>query len=68
MKAVFEHYGPICRIEVPFGGNIVMISRVEHMQTVFENEGRYPIRSALDCIEKYRLQHRKYKQAGPFIT
>lgn len=67
IKWLFDEYGPVVRLEAPLGGNIVILSRPEHVQAVFKNEGPYPIRSSLDCIEKYRLQHRQYKQAGPYI-
>nr|UZE89820.1 cytochrome P450 CYP334Q1 [Chrysoperla zastrowi sillemi] len=67
IKWLFDEYGPVVRLEAPLGGNIVILSRPEHVHAVFKNEGPYPIRSSLDCIEKYRLQYRKYKQAGPYI-
>ncbi|KAI4462638.1 kicstor complex protein c12orf66 [Holotrichia oblita] len=64
---LLDEYGPVVRLHGPFGGDVVIVSRPEHASTVFQNEGPYPIRSTLDCVEKYRLQHRKYKNAGPFV-
>ncbi|KAK9753276.1 Cytochrome P450 [Popillia japonica] len=64
---LLDEYGSVVRLHGPFGGDVVIVSRPEHASTVFQNEGPYPIRSTLDCVEKYRLQHRKYKNAGPFV-
>ncbi|KAF2889052.1 hypothetical protein ILUMI_17121 [Ignelater luminosus] len=64
---LLDEYGPVVRLHGPFGGDVVILSRPEHASAVFQNEGRYPVRSSLDCVEKYRLQFRRYKQAGPFL-
>ncbi|XP_063927892.1 probable cytochrome P450 301a1, mitochondrial isoform X2 [Zophobas morio] len=66
-KRFFDHYGPVVRLHGPLGGDIVMVSRPEHVAAVFKNEGPYPIRSSLDSVEKYRLQHRKLRHSGPFL-
>lgn len=62
-KYLVDNYGPIVRLH-GFG---LLLSRPEHAAVVFENEGPYPVRSSLDSLEKYRLEHRHYKQAGPFV-
>ncbi|EFA02864.1 probable cytochrome P450 301a1, mitochondrial [Tribolium castaneum] len=66
-KRFFDHYGPVVRLHGPLGGDIVMVSRPEHIAAVFKNEGPYPIRSSLDSVEKYRLQHRKLRHTGPIL-
>ncbi|XP_017783894.1 PREDICTED: cytochrome P450 CYP12A2-like [Nicrophorus vespilloides] len=65
-RYLLNEYGPVVRLHGPFGGDVVILSRPEHASVVFQNEGPYPIRSSLDCVEKYRLQYRLYRQAGPF--
>ncbi|XP_069680719.1 probable cytochrome P450 49a1 [Periplaneta americana] len=64
---MFDKYGPVVRLQGVFGGNIVFVSRPEHIETVFQQEGRYPVRSSLDSLEMYRLQHRKMRMLGPFL-
>lgn len=64
---LLDEYGPVVRLQGPFGGDVVILSRPEDALAVFASEGRYPIRSSLDCLEKYRLHYRKYKHAGPFL-
>jgi hypothetical protein len=66
-KRFFDHYGPVVRLHGPLGGDIVMVSRPEHVAAVFKNEGPYPIRSSLDSVEKYRLHYRKLRHSGPFL-
>ncbi|XP_022912499.1 probable cytochrome P450 301a1, mitochondrial isoform X2 [Onthophagus taurus] len=66
-KYLLDEYGPVVRLHGPFGGDVVIVSRPEHASMVFQNEGPYPIRATLDCVEKYRLQYRKYKHSGPFL-
>ena len=66
-RLMLDEYGPVVRLHGLLGGDVVLISRPEHADIVFQNEGVYPIRSTLDCVEHYRLQHRKVKQAGPFV-
>ncbi|KAB0799221.1 hypothetical protein PPYR_07101 [Photinus pyralis] len=50
----FDQYGPIVRLHSPFGGDIVVVTRAEYAAEVFRREGRYPMRSCLDCLNKYR--------------
>ncbi|RZC41860.1 cytochrome P450 301a1, mitochondrial, partial [Asbolus verrucosus] len=66
-KRFFDHYGPVVRLHGPLGGDIVMVSRPEHVAAVFKNEGPYPIRSSLDSVEKYRLQYRHLRHSGPLL-
>lgn len=66
-RYLLNEYGPVVRLQGPFGGNVLIVSRPEDALSVFTSEGRYPIRSSLDSIEKYRLQYRKFKHAGPFL-
>ncbi|XP_068085700.1 probable cytochrome P450 301a1, mitochondrial [Anabrus simplex] len=64
---MFEKYGPVVRLQGPFGGDIVFVNRPEHIETVYRQEGRYPVRSALDSLELYRLSYRKLRNSGPFM-
>lgn len=66
-RYLLDEYGPVVRLHGPFGGDVVILSRPEHASIVFQNEGPHPVRSSLDSVEKYRLQYRKYKHAGPFV-
>lgn len=67
IKYLLNEYGPVVRLFGPFGGDVVLITRPEHVRAVFESEGPYPVRSSIDCIEMYRLQHRKHKPSGLFL-
>ncbi|PSN45624.1 hypothetical protein C0J52_16994 [Blattella germanica] len=64
---MFDKYGPVVRLQGVFGGNIVFVSHPEHIETVFQHEGRYPVRSSLDSIDKYRSQYRNTQMLGPSI-
>nr|CAD7590064.1 unnamed protein product [Timema genevievae] len=64
---MFNKYGPVVRLQGPFGGDIVFLSRPEHIEMVYRQEGRYPVRSSLDSLEHYRLTHRRLRNVGPFI-
>ncbi|KAF5286768.1 hypothetical protein FQA39_LY04191 [Lamprigera yunnana] len=66
-ERILDRYGPVVRLHGPLGGNVVVLSRSEDAATVFQNEGLYPIRSCLDCLEKYRSEYNHFKHAGPFI-
>lgn len=67
-KRMINEYGPLVRLHGPFGGNVVILLRLEDAMTLIKTEGSFPIRSCIDSLEQYRLQYRKYKQAGPFLT
>lgn len=64
---MFEKYGALIRIHGIFGGDIVLVSRPQHIEAVLSQEGKCPIRSSLDSIEKYRLEIRKCRSSGPFL-
>ncbi|XP_018574019.1 uncharacterized protein LOC108913041 isoform X2 [Anoplophora glabripennis] len=66
-KKFFDVYGPVVRLHGPFGSDVVLLNRPEHANAVFQNEGPYPIRCCLDSVEKYRLEYRRFRQAGPFL-
>ncbi|CAH0560806.1 unnamed protein product [Brassicogethes aeneus] len=63
----FTVYGPVVRLRGPFGGDVVLISRPEHAKILFNSEVAYPVRASLDSVEKYCMNHRKYKQPGLFL-
>ncbi|CAL1680777.1 unnamed protein product [Lasius platythorax] len=66
IKYLFDEYGCIVRINGPFVNDIVMIHRPEHIAEVFKQESELPVRSGIDILQHYRLNHRKYRSAGPF--
>ncbi|XP_073980951.1 probable cytochrome P450 301a1, mitochondrial isoform X3 [Rhodnius prolixus] len=51
---LFERYGPVLRLHGPFGGDIVMLSLPEHIETVYNVDSQYPVRALLDSMEVYR--------------
>ncbi|CAH1117698.1 unnamed protein product [Phaedon cochleariae] len=67
-KKFFDIYGPVVRLHGAFGSDVVLLKKPEDACAIFESEGKYPIRSCLDSIEKYRVECRKYTQPGPFLT
>ncbi|CAH1117697.1 unnamed protein product [Phaedon cochleariae] len=64
----FRVYGPVVRLHGAFHSDVVLLSRPEHACNIFQHSNPYPIRSCLECIEKYRLDHKNYEQAGLFFT
>lgn len=64
LSFLFDQYGPVVRVMGPFGGDIVLLSRPDHMQSVFNQEGPQPVRSAFDSLEYYRTKHRKFDFPG----
>ncbi|XP_029178636.1 probable cytochrome P450 12a5, mitochondrial [Nylanderia fulva] len=66
IKYLFDEYGCIVRINGPLVNDIVMIHRSEHIAEVFKQESESPVRSGIDILQHYRLNHRKCRSAGPF--
>ncbi|KAL6423494.1 hypothetical protein ACFW04_010223 [Cataglyphis niger] len=66
IKYLFDEYGCIVRINGPFVNDIIMIHRPEHIAEVFKHESESPIRSGIDILQHYRLNHRKSRFAGAF--
>ncbi|KAH0948968.1 hypothetical protein HN011_003439 [Eciton burchellii] len=66
IKYLFNEYGCVVRINGPLVNDIVMIHRPEHIEEVFRQENKSPIRSGIDVLQHYRLNYRKYRFAGPF--
>jgi len=62
---LFEKYGPIVKLQGPLGAEIVLLNRPEHIAKIYDQEGRYPVRSTLDSVEKCRSKTRK-NCGGPF--
>lgn len=62
---LFRKYGPVVKLQGPLGAQVVLICRPEHIAKVYEQEGKYPIRSTLDSVEKCRNQTRK-SSGGPY--
>jgi hypothetical protein len=52
----------------PVGSDIVLINHPEHIEKVYTMEGDLPIRSALDSLEKYRLEHRSNAFGGLYTV
>lgn len=57
--ALFRKYGPIVKLQGPLGTEVVLLNRPEHIAAVYEQEGRFPVRSTLDSVEKCRSQTKK---------
>ncbi|XP_026825706.1 probable cytochrome P450 12a5, mitochondrial [Ooceraea biroi] len=66
IKYLFNEYGCVVRINGPLVNDIVMIHRPEHIAEVFKQESKSPVRSGIDILQHYRLNHHKYRFAGPF--
>ncbi|KAM0726079.1 putative cytochrome P450 12a5, mitochondrial [Formica fusca] len=66
IKYLFDEYGCIVRINGPFVNDIVMIHRPEHIAEVFKQESKSAVRSGIDILQHYRLNHRKCRFAGAF--
>lgn len=63
-SALFDEYGPVVRFVSPLGGDIVLINNPAHIEKVFTMEGKYPVRSTLDSLDKYRKEHRSRVYGG----
>lgn len=68
LSTLFDEYGPVVRFVSPVGGDIVLINHPDHIQKVYAMEGDAPVRSALDSLEKYRLEHRNHSYGGLFTV
>ncbi|EFN81219.1 Probable cytochrome P450 49a1 [Harpegnathos saltator] len=66
IKYLFDEYGCVVRINGPLVNDIVMIHRPEHIAQVLEQESESPVRSGIDILQHYHLNHRKYRSAGAF--
>ncbi|KAK6618561.1 hypothetical protein RUM43_012952 [Polyplax serrata] len=62
---LFRKYGPIVKLQGPLGADIVIINKPEHVAKVYDQEGKHPVRSTLDSVEKCRALFRK-SCGGPF--
>ncbi|NP_001121192.1 cytochrome P450 CYP339A1 [Bombyx mori] len=63
-SALFDEYGPVVRFISPVGNDIVLINHPDHIQKVYTIEGDCPVRSTLDSLEKYRIEHRNHIYGG----
>ncbi|KAG6442478.1 hypothetical protein O3G_MSEX002354 [Manduca sexta] len=68
LSALFDEYGPVVRFISPVGNDIVLINHPDHIQKVYTMEGDCPVRSALDSLEKYRMEHRQNVLGGLFTV
>ncbi|XP_072767739.1 probable cytochrome P450 12a5, mitochondrial isoform X2 [Anoplolepis gracilipes] len=66
VKYLFDEYGCIVRINGPFMTDIIMIHRPEHIAEVFKQESESAVRSGIDILQHYHLNHRKCRSAGAF--
>ncbi|XP_014477119.1 PREDICTED: probable cytochrome P450 49a1 [Dinoponera quadriceps] len=66
IKYLFDEYGCVVRINGPLINDIVMIHRPEHIAEVLEQERELSVRSGIDILQHYHLNHRKYRSAGAF--
>lgn len=65
---LFDKYGPVVRFVSPVGSDIVLINHPDHIQKVFSMEGQYPVRSMLESLEKYRIEHKNHAFGGPYTV
>lgn len=68
LSILFDEYGPVVRFVSPLGGDIVLINHPDHIEKVFNMEGKYPVRSTLESLEKYRKEHRSHVYGGLYTT
>ncbi|VVC91846.1 unnamed protein product [Leptidea sinapis] len=68
LSVLFDEYGPVVRFVSPVGRDIVLINHPEHIQKVFTLEGDHPIRSTIESLEKYRVEHRNHVYSGIFTV
>ncbi|KAL4715711.1 hypothetical protein ACJJTC_006290 [Scirpophaga incertulas] len=68
LSVLFDRYGPVVRFISPVGGDIVLINHPEYIEKVYNMEGDLPIRSTLDCLEKYRIEHRSRNFGGIYTV
>ncbi|KOB70679.1 Uncharacterized protein OBRU01_10197, partial [Operophtera brumata] len=61
-------YGPVVRFVSPVGGDIVLLNHPDHIQKVYTMEGEYPVRSTLDSLDKYRIEHRNHVYGGLYTS
>lgn len=61
---LFDKYGPVVRFVSPIGRDVVLINHPDHINKVYAAEGDHPVRSALDCLEKYRTERRSHAYGG----
>ncbi|XP_059062923.1 probable cytochrome P450 301a1, mitochondrial isoform X2 [Achroia grisella] len=64
LSTLFDEYGPVVRFVSPVGADIVLINHPDHIQKVYTVEGDCPVRSTLDSLEKYRIDHRNHIYGG----
>ncbi|CAH2090474.1 unnamed protein product [Euphydryas editha] len=65
---LFDKYGPVVRFVSPVGSDIVLINHPDHIQKVFSMEGEYPVRSTLESLEKYRIEHKNHIFGGLYTV
>ncbi|CAK1543187.1 unnamed protein product [Leptosia nina] len=68
LSTLFDEYGPVVRFVSPVGGDIVLLNHPEHIRKVFSMEGDYPVRSTLESLEKYRMEHRHHVYGGIYTV
>ncbi|GBP23509.1 Probable cytochrome P450 301a1, mitochondrial [Eumeta japonica] len=68
LSRLFDEYGPVVRFVSPVGKDIVLINHPDHIQKVYAMEGEYPVRSALDSLEKYRIERQNYIHGGLYTV
>ncbi|XP_054723171.1 ecdysone 20-monooxygenase-like [Uloborus diversus] len=61
----FRRYGPVVREEFQWRRPVVHLFRPEDFQTVFQHQGRYPVRPVSEFVQHYRLSNPdKYDTPG----
>ncbi|XP_060804266.1 probable cytochrome P450 301a1, mitochondrial [Amyelois transitella] len=68
LSSLFDEYGPVVRFVSPVGSDIVLLNNPDHIQKVYALEGDSPVRSTLECLEKYRAEHRNHIYGGLYTV
>lgn len=68
VSTLFDEYGPVVRYVNPVGADIVLLNHPDHIQKVFSLEGEHPVRSTLESLEKFRMEHKNRIYGGIYTV
>lgn len=63
---LFSKYGSIVKLPGPLGGEVVLVNRPEHIKSIFDQEGKLPVRSVLDSVDRCRTLSQS--KSTPFFS
>lgn len=65
----YDEYGPIVKEKFPFGRDVVWLFDPKDVKTMFDCEGKYPLRRSHLALEHYRMKRPNiYKNGGLLPT